>query len=480
MCTFVIMQRVRTTDNHCATIRWSGRLVDSKGGEDDWYGVEWDDPSRGKHNGEYKGQKLFDVTVPNSGSFLRASSVKKGVKISEIIHEYSLVGGSLSLDSTNVDQVGEFDNFPETVKTVNVACSLVGSFQFIWDLLKLGKNIECLTLGCLHFVDFPTTQDTYNLQEIVLNDTNIKEDQLEIFLKALPNLKIIDISNTSIRNFKVLQTCKQLETIKLNNLEISSLSTVIDTIGDLPNVKNLFLNDNTITKIDFKEGKLLSLESLSLASNKIEDLFSLDALTNYKALTEIRVNRNPIQEIKGEVDVRMLTIARYPQITKLNGSSILDKERRDSEVFYLNHFANEVYQNGHEKHPRWEELVKKYGEPAVTCIKKEAPKNVKVILEYDGQEQEESFMPSITVEKVIQVAQNMFELEDEELEIVLEYKEYRAKLKYTEQSLADVGCIDGSILHIRKEGEADDLFNDRDLAKKFRNRSMQAYARGGF
>lgn len=474
------MERIRTSDNFCATIRWSGKLIDSKGGEDDWYGVEWDDPSRGKHNGEYKGEKLFDVSVPNSGSFLRASSVKKSVKISDIIHEYSLVGGSLSLDSTNVSQVGTFENFPEVIKTVNVAYSLVGSFQFIWDLLSLGKNIECLTMGRVHFVEFPKTSSTYNLQEIVLNDTNILESQLEILLKAFPNLKSIDISNTKIRDFKVLQLCTQLETIKLNNLEITSFADVIDSIESLPNIKNLYLNNNLIKKIEFKQGKLQNLESLSMTSNKINELYSLDEVTKYTSLIELRINRNPLQETKGEVEARLLVIARYPQIKKLNGSDILDKERRDSEVFYLNHFANDVYQNGHANHPIWEELVKKYGEPAVTCVKKEVQKTVNVILEFDGREEEESLMTTITVEKVIQIAQNLFELEDEELEIVLEYKEYRAKLKYTDQTLNDVGCIDGSILHLRREGEADQLMDELTLARSFRNRSMQAYARGGF
>ena len=73
------MERIRSSDNYRGIVKWSGRLVDSRGIEDDWLGIEWEDPKRGKHNGEYKGQKLFDVTVPNSGSFVRASTVQKCV-----------------------------------------------------------------------------------------------------------------------------------------------------------------------------------------------------------------------------------------------------------------------------------------------------------------------------------------------------------------------------------------------------------------
>jgi dynactin complex subunit len=38
------------------TVRYIGQV---EGAEKEWLGVEWDDPSRGKHNGENKGIRYF-------------------------------------------------------------------------------------------------------------------------------------------------------------------------------------------------------------------------------------------------------------------------------------------------------------------------------------------------------------------------------------------------------------------------------------
>ena len=473
------MERIRTQDNNVATIKWCGKLADSRGNEDDWFGVEWDDPKRGKHSGEYKGKKLFDVSVPGSGSFVRASTVKRGIKISDIISNYSFAGGYLSLDSTDVQYVGEFKEFPDSVKHVNVAYTLVGSSQFIWDLLRVGPKIESLTLGRVHFVEFPATEETFDLKEIVLNDTNITEEQLLVLTKALPHLKSIDISFTSIRDFSILRNLKELEEVKLHGLDIDNFDSLIDKLSGLQNIKILSLNNNKIAKVSYKAGNLETLTTLFLNSNQISAIYDLDPISNYKELRELRVQRNPLQEKEGEVDARLLTIGRFPFLLKLNGSEISSNERRDSEISYLTHFANEVYLNGSDNHPRWKELVEKYGEPAVTCIKKEEPKGINVILEYDGNEETQFLMPTITIEKVTQIAQNIFDLEDEELDLILQYKEYITKLSYPDQTLEDVGCIEGSVIHVRKEGEGEDLLNERKLAMNFRLRSRAAYARGG-
>ena len=122
------MERVRSGDGHIATIKWKGILKDAKGNEDEWLGVEWDDPTRGRHNGEYQGKKLFEVSVPKSGSFLRASTVKYGKSLSEMIGDYPLTGGWLSVDNTDLAYVGKFETFPESVRTVNVAHTM-GSYH---------------------------------------------------------------------------------------------------------------------------------------------------------------------------------------------------------------------------------------------------------------------------------------------------------------------------------------------------------------
>jgi dynactin complex subunit len=44
-------------DGRLCTIRYYGEVQGTKG---EWLGVEWDDPTRGKHAGEHQGVKYFD------------------------------------------------------------------------------------------------------------------------------------------------------------------------------------------------------------------------------------------------------------------------------------------------------------------------------------------------------------------------------------------------------------------------------------
>ncbi len=56
------------------TIRYIGPVAPSTGL---WLGIEWDDPTRGKHSGtSADGTRYFDVRIPGSGSFVRPTSTK--------------------------------------------------------------------------------------------------------------------------------------------------------------------------------------------------------------------------------------------------------------------------------------------------------------------------------------------------------------------------------------------------------------------
>lgn len=48
-------RRVAVGD-HLGTVRYVGPIPSAKG---TWLGIEWDDPSRGKHNGTYNGHSYF-------------------------------------------------------------------------------------------------------------------------------------------------------------------------------------------------------------------------------------------------------------------------------------------------------------------------------------------------------------------------------------------------------------------------------------
>jgi tubulin-specific chaperone E len=64
-------KRLSFSDALC-TVRYHGQLPGQDG---DWLGVEWDDPDRGKHDGQYKGKRLFETlsSSPRCASFIRST-----------------------------------------------------------------------------------------------------------------------------------------------------------------------------------------------------------------------------------------------------------------------------------------------------------------------------------------------------------------------------------------------------------------------
>lgn len=73
MCAkFKVGDRISYSDYNCTILYvgeisvWPGEIA---------YGVEWDDDTRGKHNGKLGGIKYFNTIRPKSGSFLKVSKV---------------------------------------------------------------------------------------------------------------------------------------------------------------------------------------------------------------------------------------------------------------------------------------------------------------------------------------------------------------------------------------------------------------------
>ena len=64
------------------TILYQGPVGATKG---EWLGVEWDDPSRGKHDGAHEGVRYFIPRnySPTSSSFLRINKVNLGINLLE-------------------------------------------------------------------------------------------------------------------------------------------------------------------------------------------------------------------------------------------------------------------------------------------------------------------------------------------------------------------------------------------------------------
>lgn len=62
----------RSYDGNLCTVRYVGKVEGTTG---EWLGVEWDDPTRGKHSGQHQGVKYFTCTVTLCHDILNATSI---------------------------------------------------------------------------------------------------------------------------------------------------------------------------------------------------------------------------------------------------------------------------------------------------------------------------------------------------------------------------------------------------------------------
>ena len=89
-----------------ATVLFDGQVGDTKG---EWLGVEWDDPSRGKHDGTHGGDRYFTPTNPGPTccSFLRRTKVSFGGDLVEgVKRRYGKVEGETAgVGQQNIDEL---------------------------------------------------------------------------------------------------------------------------------------------------------------------------------------------------------------------------------------------------------------------------------------------------------------------------------------------------------------------------------------
>ncbi len=111
-----------------ATVRYIGSVAGQKGV---WAGVEWDDPSRGKHDGTTGGVKYFQCTsgLPTAGSFVRIEKVHFGSSVVDAIR------------ARYAEQEASSDAYVQTASNRKVLVQLVGEEQ----VRQRQRQIELLT-----------------------------------------------------------------------------------------------------------------------------------------------------------------------------------------------------------------------------------------------------------------------------------------------------------------------------------------------
>jgi len=475
------------SDGHYGTVKFVGEVPPTSG---IWVGVEWDDPSRGKHDGCYEGVRYFSTEHPTAGSFLRQKKCNFGMSFMMALmqrygriedekeltqpDEMYVMGGNtrtqvewvgagkinlkqsqfqelsdISLRGLYVNGAGDEGDIAKNtpnVKQLNLSNSLISSWlevaritrqmQLLQELdvssnrLELPKNGELDTEGA-----FASVKTLY------ANHMNYNWNQVVTFLTMFQQVQTLLVCYNCISS---LENCPVfLEHLVLVNLEgnpIQKWENVLN-LSELKHLETLILNRTELGEISFPDGALTTryfqkLASLWISNNRISEWSSINELNKLSSLTELRFLNNPLVATAGSsTAARQMIIAKLAKIRMLNSMDVTSGERRGAEIDYIKMHGLDWKSAGGsedltsklsdafvEAHPRYLELIKKYGAAEDSEMKKaesSALKNSLITVKIKGPMLGDSpplhkkLLLTMTVQKLKALVQRMFRIQDQ-------------------------------------------------------------------
>lgn len=352
-------------DGELCTVRYEGPIpvwnVDA-------YGVEWDDSSRGKHDGVLNGKHYFACVVENSGSFVKTtkkhdepksfSQALKEKYLDKFEYEEIRLSHAKAAQSVGMDKIHRRQANLEQLRLVSLSHCCVQSFEYDSIAQKL-INMESLDLSCNLFEDLKTLFEflqnfpklrfldlsgnrfhfhsgpKLQVEELNLGSTLLSAEILEPVISCFPELKSLSLNSNRLS--------------KIPGFTVNSLNLANNEFTDIVTGANrLIMSENRILKVE----KEIQIKSLSLLDQRTPSFLSLESISRLCCEELWLTEADDEQQ-------RAIIIGLLGDLVKLNGTSITATERRDCELYVLSRAHEHPLPKG-----RWEKLVAKYGEPS--------------------------------------------------------------------------------------------------------------------
>ncbi|XP_072755413.1 tubulin-specific chaperone E-like [Anoplolepis gracilipes] len=417
-------------DGYRGTLKYVGPVGNTKG---EWLGIDWDDSTRGKHNGTYEGIEYFQAKHSTSGSFIRPGKVKFGISCPLAIKmRYGLIDDELAgIDREEVSSLRKEINAPFLdlvgFSKVNKKQSKFDQLKIVWlreqCVSDAGKPEELKEL-CPNLEELDISKNLINSWKIVANicsqlhsliRLNVSENHLPVEedVTALKNsfltVKHLTIAKMNYNWSDIQQCIFMFPLIEELSVSFNIVTTIEETItntnlikivtlilegnlisswdeilklGFLPCLEYLNLNSNKIDKIRFpsslismdKTGLFPTLRQLHISENHISEWQSINELDKLPNLEDLKFRENPILKNETVETARQLIIARIAKLKILNGTEIFPVERRGAEYDYLKLYLPKWLEIENRisfinEHPRYPMLVDKYGIADIPSIK---------------------------------------------------------------------------------------------------------------
>jgi len=338
--------RIRDSDGFVATVRYVGPVASAKKVNEVYAGVEWDDDTRGKHDGSVICRRTNQIVrhfslkndkasqTQNGGSFMRLNKIDTGVDLNlqlirgrYVDHDAPLVAPNNLLPYTArtssgrdkpIEFFGEMDvrkrqqlkdledislrgmgiaRIPKEarddmkhkfghVKEIDMAGNLLSDWDAFCDILYSFPSLEWISFACNKIYDIPST--------LTLSDGEWSR------------LRILNLNNCYIASsqtiFKIGKICPNMEHLCVANNDLADL-TMIES--DALSNNNMF---NKLTLLDFsncnvtdwdnqvrKISLLPKLESFLLDDNPIQFITMPKSESEFVSLSNLQIAGSQIK-----------------------------------------------------------------------------------------------------------------------------------------------------------------------------------------
>ncbi|TPX68031.1 hypothetical protein SpCBS45565_g03407 [Spizellomyces sp. 'palustris'] len=399
--------------NHFGTIRYHGPVP--LGSNTHWYGIEWDDASRGKHSGNHEGTQYFQTRVPNSGSFLRVSKVPPDAFARSFLEAFQekylsiqpqdgivrFGGNGVDVETVGWDKIsrklaqagnirevglagmrvgfrggkdGQVRELCPAIVDLDLSRSLFQTWNEVADICRELAELQSLRLAFNRIQPLEETthkelKDAFSsLRALTLIGTLLTWEELQKLETYLPQLKELHLGFNHLESFSHINGFQSIQFLNIEHNDFTSWAE-IRKLARLPSLRTLMINNNYLASIEAPAaGEFAELTTLNISNNQITSWTSIHALNSFPALVELRLRRNPVLDDVPSNDLHPLLIARLAKLTILNGSTLTPRERSDAELYYLGRCAKELSASPdpgsfHFLHPRYEELARIHGAP---------------------------------------------------------------------------------------------------------------------
>ncbi|KAL5611542.1 hypothetical protein BROUX41_000871 [Berkeleyomyces rouxiae] len=351
--TFYIGQRL-CYDGVLCTVRYIGTVVGTTG---EWIGVEWDDPTRGKHSGQHKDKRYFTCLSSShtAGSFVRPSRPTKPAQsfISALLDKYTSevdretqtirAAKQIRIGSKMAEEVG-FDKIrrqlakveelkivivdsyrvafavgdgEKSVKTtvpsiqeLDLGRNMIETIDVVVDICKDLTHLKSLRIGGNRFRNVltdPSLHDTgsafTHVKELALNENLMTWEEITYITAHFPELISLNCGTNQLSVLPQLPLGflpKTLTTLQLELNQFTALSD-ISVLSELNVLRNLHLKGNYISTVTAPGHAVpvfsKSLYYLDVSYNDISSWQFVDKLLDsLPGLMSLRIAHNPVYD----------------------------------------------------------------------------------------------------------------------------------------------------------------------------------------